>query len=141
MLVFSKSKLYREGALMQRTFFLESIKHLLLGDVILAETGTAGHGCRDFKLLRNTRLIKHATWLSIGYMLPVSQGVALAQQDSCKTALHHQRTILLIEDGSFQKTAQELSTVMSRRAQRCDCTNKQLRIYYRPMSSSVRSKL
>jgi pyruvate decarboxylase len=109
---FSNEKLCPDGALRQRSFFLEFNKYLRPGDVILAETGTAGHGCRDFKLPPNTCLIKPATWLSIGYMLPATEGAALAQRDSCKTSLHHQRTILLIGDGSFQMTAQELSTII-----------------------------
>jgi pyruvate decarboxylase len=45
-------------------------------------------------------------------MLPATECAALAQRDSCKTSLHHQRTILLIGDGSFQMMAQELSTII-----------------------------
>jgi pyruvate decarboxylase len=109
---FSNNKLCPDGAFTQRKFFIEFNKYLRLGDVILADTGTAGHGCREFKLPPNTCLIKPATWLSIGYMLPATEGAALAQRDSCKTSLHHQRTILMIGDGSFQMTAQELSTII-----------------------------
>jgi pyruvate decarboxylase len=45
-------------------------------------------------------------------MLPATQGAALAQRNSSKITPQHQRTILLIGDGSFQMTAQELSTII-----------------------------
>lgn len=94
------------------------------GDIILAETGTAGHGCRDFHLPSHTVLFKPATWLSIGYTLPATLGAALAQRElHTDGKWHHDsngdpdspRTILLIGDGSFQMTVQELSTIIRER--------------------------
>lgn len=96
------------------------------GDVILAETGTAGYGANDFVLPKHTRLFKPVTWLSIGYMLPAALGASLAQRDNLLRASESasngksatssgtssSRTILLIGDGSFQMTAQELSTII-----------------------------
>ncbi|KAL9111031.1 MAG: hypothetical protein Q9227_004464 [Pyrenula ochraceoflavens] len=86
-------------------------------DTILAETGTAGHGCRDFKLPPQTFLFKPVTWLSIGYMLPAALAAALAERES---SIENKKTeptmrpwtILLIGDGSFQMTVQELSTII-----------------------------
>lgn len=54
------------------------------------------------------------TWLSIGYMLPAAQGTALAQHELGATYEpdRHARTMLFIGDGSFQMTAQELSTAI-----------------------------
>ena len=86
------------------------------GDIILGETGMAGFGVREMPLPKNTRLFTPVTWLSIGYMLPASQGAALAQRELIASSAYHgltdARTILLIGDGSFQMTAQELSTII-----------------------------
>lgn len=86
------------------------------GDIILGETGTSGHGCRVLALPPYTRLFTPATWLSIGYMLPAAQGAALAQRELVRSGRYHgiadARTILFIGDGSFQMTAQEMSTII-----------------------------
>lgn len=88
------------------------------GDIIFGETGTAGYGCRVMPLPKHTRLFTPVTWLSIGYMLPATQGAALAQRELlakkqwANGTLSTARTVLLIGDGSFQMTAQELSTII-----------------------------
>ena len=86
------------------------------GDIILGETGTAGWGVREMALPPHTRLFTPATWLSIGYMLPASQGTALAQRELIASSHYNEiksaRTILFIGDGSFQMTAQELATII-----------------------------
>ncbi|KAJ0343615.1 hypothetical protein COL922a_014978, partial [Colletotrichum nupharicola] len=45
-------------------------------------------------------------------MLPAAQGAALAQQERVTASAEKPRTILLIGDGSFQMTAQELATII-----------------------------
>lgn len=105
------------GLLTQDHFYKTFSQYLRPGDIILAETGTAGHGCRDFKLPSNTFLFKPTTWLSIGYMLPATQGAGLAQRElhaTKKWDTHGRvpRTVLLIGDGSFQMTVQELGTII-----------------------------
>ncbi|OHF02721.1 thiamine pyrophosphate enzyme [Colletotrichum orchidophilum] len=86
------------------------------GDIVLGETGTAGHGSRVFSLPPHTRMFLPTTWLSIGYMLPAAQGAALAQRELIQSAQYHNikdaRTILFIGDGSFQMTVQEISTII-----------------------------
>lgn len=82
-------------------------------DIILAETGTPGYGSNDFTMPPRSRLFKPVTWLSIGYMLPATLGASQAQHDVAKAQNpSNRRTILLIGDGSFQMTAQELSTII-----------------------------
>lgn len=87
------------------------------GDILLGETGTAGYGVRQMVLPRHTRLFAPVTWLSIGYMLPAAQGAALAQRELVTSGQYHgleaARTILVIGDGSFQMTVQELSTIIA----------------------------
>ncbi|KAJ4252456.1 hypothetical protein NW762_011057 [Fusarium torreyae] len=86
------------------------------GDIVLGETGTAGYGVREMPLPRHARLFTPVTWLSIGYMLPGAQGAALAQKELLDSGDFHglssAKTILLIGDGSFQMTVQEISTII-----------------------------
>ena len=124
----SKPETTASGPITQDKFY-QVLKPLLRSnDIVLAETGTAAYGCREMRLPPNTRLFTAVTWLSIGYMLPAALGAALAQRDhpplgisrSNETGLsghangqeHSPRTVLLIGDGSFQMTAQELSTII-----------------------------
>lgn len=83
------------------------------GDIVLGETGTAGYGVREMPLPPAARVFTPVTWLSIGYMLPAALGAAKAQEEMRASSSHQvARTILLIGDGSFQMTAQELSTII-----------------------------
>lgn len=84
------------------------------GDIVLGETGTAGHGVREMLLPSHVRVFAPVTWLSIGYMLPAAQGAALAQREMSASLDYYKdaRTILFIGDGSFQMTAQEISTMV-----------------------------
>ena len=86
------------------------------GDLVFGETGTAGYGCRGFPMPAHARLFTPVTWLSIGYMLPASQGASLAQRELIESndynGMSSARTVLFIGDGSFQMTAQELSTII-----------------------------
>jgi pyruvate decarboxylase len=100
--------------LTQDTFWYRMSSFFREGDIILTETGTASNGSRDFVLPQNTALINSGIWLSIGYMLAATQGVALAQRHLTQSdhPLSNGRTILFEGDGSFQMTAQELSTII-----------------------------
>ncbi|KAM0344980.1 hypothetical protein ACHAPU_006859 [Fusarium lateritium] len=80
------------------------------GDTILTETGTAAEGGKIVKLPQGSRLFTAVTWLSIGYMLPATLGVALAQRDNASKKTD--RAILFIGDGSLQMTAQEISVMV-----------------------------
>ncbi|KAJ9613436.1 hypothetical protein H2200_003378 [Cladophialophora chaetospira] len=86
------------------------------GDIVLGETGTAGYGVREMVFPKHTRLFTPCTWLSIGYMLPASQGAALAQRELVASNeydnIKEARTILIIGDGSLQMTVQELATIV-----------------------------
>lgn len=86
------------------------------GDIVMGETGTPGFGVREMPLQKHCRLFTHVTWLSIGYMLPAAQGAALAQRELIAASKWHgikkAKTILFIGDGSFQMTAQEMSTMV-----------------------------
>ncbi|KAL2861008.1 thiamine diphosphate-binding protein, partial [Aspergillus lucknowensis] len=88
------------------------------GDIILAEAGTAAYGSNLFHRPRNSRLFKAVTWLSIGYMLPATLDASLAQHDLIGRSEYYnllEARSILIGDGSFQLTAQELATIIHRK--------------------------
>ncbi|RDW60695.1 hypothetical protein BP6252_12078 [Coleophoma cylindrospora] len=76
-------------------------------DIMLLAASTALLAARDFALPPRVKVIASGMWFSVGQMLPAAQGAALAQQQSTGG-----RTVLLEGDGSFQMTAQELSTII-----------------------------
>ncbi|KAF7189631.1 Pyruvate decarboxylase [Pseudocercospora fuligena] len=103
----------------QENFYRPWTEYLNTGDILLAETGTPSHGTRDITFRPHMRYFSAISWLSIGYMLPATQGAALAQRELYEAGKWHgskpPRTILMIGDGSFQMTAQELSTIIKER--------------------------
>jgi indolepyruvate decarboxylase len=77
------------------------------GDVIVAENGTSLAGLARLKLPGGCSFVSQPVWGAIGYTLPALLGTALAAPD--------RRHLLFIGDGSFQVTAQELSTILRNR--------------------------
>lgn len=73
-------------------------------DILIAETGTSMFGLNEVKLPDDVTVISQTLWTSIGYTVGAVLGAALADPS--------RRTILFVGDGSFQLTAQELSSVM-----------------------------
>ncbi|RKL19491.1 hypothetical protein BFJ70_g13978 [Fusarium oxysporum] len=115
-LLASLPRVQKTDPLLQDTFWKRISEFFEPGDIIMTETGTPSTGGRDFVLPRQTTLINSGVWLSIGYMLGSSQGVALAQRDLvAEDSSRRGRTILFEGDGSFQMTAQELSTIIHKR--------------------------
>ncbi|KAI0390587.1 thiamine diphosphate-binding protein [Xylariaceae sp. FL0594] len=110
------SETLKDKALTQATLWPIVNSIVQPGDIILGETGSAGHGARDMTLPKHVRTFLPVTWLSIGYMLGAAQGAALAQRELIASSKYHgiqsARTILFIGDGSFQMTVQELGTII-----------------------------
>ena len=73
-------------------------------DVLIVEQGTPFFGSAAIPLPNNTAYVGQPLWGSIGYTLPALLGTQLANLS--------RRNILIIGDGSFQVTAQELSTIL-----------------------------
>lgn len=103
----------------QESFYLSLNEHLRPRDIVLLANATPILGGRDLILPESSHTIASGQWFSIGHMLPAAQGAALAQRQLSKDlqklkgpATDPPRTILLDGDGSFQATAQELSTVI-----------------------------
>ncbi|KAF2758197.1 pyruvate decarboxylase [Pseudovirgaria hyperparasitica] len=76
-------------------------------DVIITETGTSNFGIWETRFPKNVIAISQVLWGSIGYATAACQGAALAARETGK-----KRTILFTGDGSFQLTAQEVSTMI-----------------------------
>ncbi|KIV86925.1 hypothetical protein PV11_02501 [Exophiala sideris] len=94
----------------QTSFYLRLSAYLRPKDVVLLGNATPILGGRDLVLPEGSQIIASGQWFSIGHMLPAALGVSLAQQASPSSS--RDRAILLDGDGSFQTTAQELSTVI-----------------------------
>lgn len=73
-------------------------------DIIVAETGTCLFGASMVPLPKGATFIGQVLWGSIGYSVGSLLGCAIASPQ--------RRSILLVGDGSFQMTAQALSTIL-----------------------------
>jgi pyruvate decarboxylase len=76
-------------------------------DVIITETGTSNFGIWETRFPAGVNAISQVLWGSIGYATGACQGAALAAREKGL-----KRTILFTGDGSFQLTAQEVSTML-----------------------------
>jgi indolepyruvate decarboxylase len=85
-------------------FFARLESFLRADDVLIAETGTSGQNTVGLHLPTPIRYINQSSWGSIGYALPALLGALAASPD--------RRHVLCTGDGSFQVTAQELSTIV-----------------------------
>ena len=77
-------------------------------DIVITETGTANFGIWETKFPKGVAALSQVLWGSIGYSVGACQGAALA----AKEAGGDRRTILFVGDGSFELTAQEVSTML-----------------------------
>lgn len=76
-------------------------------DIVITETGTANFGIWETRFPKNVTAISQVLWGSIGYSVGACLGAALAAKETGRP-----RTILFVGDGSFQMTAQEVSTMI-----------------------------
>lgn len=88
----------------QKRFWQQIYHFLQENDVLIAEQGTPFFGSTAIPLPNNTTYVAQPLWGSIGYTLPALLGTQLANLS--------RRNILIIGDGSFQLTVQELSTIL-----------------------------
>ncbi|KAK4179713.1 thiamine diphosphate-binding protein [Triangularia setosa] len=77
-------------------------------DLVVTETGTSNFGIWESKFPPDVVGITQILWGSIGWSVGAAQGVAMAVKDMDED----RRTILFVGDGSFQLTAQEVSTMI-----------------------------
>ncbi len=77
--------------------------YIRAGDVLIAEDGTS-YGAQGLNLPPNCTFVSQVVWGSIGYTVGSLLGTLTAAPD--------RRHLLFVGDGSFQLTAQELSTIL-----------------------------
>jgi indolepyruvate decarboxylase len=94
----------RCGALTQAEYWSSIQSFLREGDVLIAEDGTSSSGAMGLALPPRCTFVTQAVWGSIGYSLGALLGTLIAAPQ--------RRHLLFIGDGSFQLTAQELSTIL-----------------------------
>ncbi|KAI8059267.1 pyruvate decarboxylase PdcB [Gongronella butleri] len=90
--------------LVQDYFWQSVINYMPAGSILVTETGTAGFASFNFDGPPQTTYISQIMWGSIGYALPAALGAAIADRS--------RRVYLMIGDGSFQLTAQEVSVML-----------------------------
>lgn len=79
-------------------------KHIKPGMTLIAEQGTAFFSGAQLHFHDDVKFFSQSLWASIGYTLGATLGAGVANRD--------RRCMLLIGDGSFQLTAQEMSTII-----------------------------
>jgi TPP-dependent 2-oxoacid decarboxylase len=93
----------KTGKLTQNIFWQRIGESLVEEAIVLAETGTSLFGALHMLLPDGTKFISQTLWGSIGYALGALLGAKIAAPD--------RQVVLFIGDGSFQLTAQEVSTL------------------------------
>lgn len=96
------------GPILQEWFWPRVTDFLKNDDIVVTETGTANFGIWDTKFPKGVTGLNQTLWGSIGWAVGACQGAALGAKD----AESKRRTVLFEGDGSFQLTAQELSTMI-----------------------------
>ncbi|KAJ4291525.1 hypothetical protein N0V88_006122 [Collariella sp. IMI 366227] len=92
-----------------QAFFWPRIgEYLKENDIVVTETGTSNFGIWETKFPPGVTGVTQILWGSIGWSVGAAQGAALAAKDLDSG----RRTILFVGDGSFQLTAQEVSTMI-----------------------------
>lgn len=86
-----------------RRFFERLDAFLEDGDVVIADVGDSLFGAADLVIRHRTDFLSPAYYTSMGFAVPASIGVQVGDPSS--------RAIVLVGDGAFQMTGQELSTV------------------------------
>ena len=76
-------------------------------DIVVVDSGTSEFGIWNTKFPEGVTEISQVLWGSIGYSVGACQGAALAAKET-----GDRRTVLFVGDGSFELTAQEVSTMI-----------------------------
>jgi len=90
--------------LTQESYWRELQTFVRPGDVLVVEDGTSTSGTAGLVLPDGCTYIAQTLWGSIGYSVGAMLGTLVAAP--------HRRQLLFVGDGSFQLTAQELSTML-----------------------------
>ena len=75
--------------------------------IVVADAGVSSFGSTEMLLPKGGSYISQAFYVSIGYSVPAAFGASIAAPD--------RKVVLFVGDGSFQMTAQELSSIIRNR--------------------------
>lgn len=90
---------------LDQDYFWQRIRRFIQADdVLVVENGTSGAAIGGMRMPNGVTVVNQPIWGSIGYTLPALLGTMMAAPE--------RRQLLFIGDGSFQLTAQELSTLL-----------------------------
>lgn len=90
---------------LDQDYFWQRIRCFIRADdVLVVENGTSGAAIGGMRMPNGVTVVNQPIWGSIGYTLPALLGTMMAAPQ--------RRQLLFIGDGSFQLTAQELSTLL-----------------------------
>lgn len=90
---------------LDQDYFWQRIRRFIQADdVLVVENGTSGAAIGGMRMPNGVTVVNQPIWGSIGYTLPALLGTMMASPQ--------RRQLLFIGDGSFQLTAQELSTLL-----------------------------
>lgn len=90
---------------LDQDYFWQRIRRFIQADdVLVVENGTSGAAIGGMRMPNGVTVVNQPIWGSIGYTLPALLGTMMAAPQ--------RRQLLFIGDGSFQLTAQELSTLL-----------------------------
>ncbi|MEB7886823.1 alpha-keto acid decarboxylase family protein [Serratia fonticola] len=90
---------------LDQDYFWQRIQRFIQADdVLVVENGTSGAAIGGMRMPNGVTVVNQPIWGSIGYTLPALLGTMMAASQ--------RRQLLFIGDGSFQLTAQELSTLL-----------------------------
>lgn len=105
-----KNEVAQDGSqtIYQAWFWPRVGEFLIENDIVVTETGTANFGIWDTRFPAGVTALSQVLWGSIGWSVGAAQGAASAARDMD----NKRRTILFVGDGSFQLTAQEVSTMI-----------------------------
>ncbi|CAO3593467.1 unnamed protein product [Absidia cylindrospora] len=94
-----------DGDTMLQDYFWNKVtEYLPERSIIITETGTPSIGAFNVDIPKDCIFISQLLWGSIGYTVPSTLGAAMADRS--------RRVFLMVGDGSFQLTAQEISVML-----------------------------
>ena len=99
----------KDQIITQAWFWPRMGQWLEANDIVITETGTANFGIWETRFPKGVIALSQVLWGSIGYSVGACQGAALAAKET-----GDRRTVLFVGDGSFELTAQEVSTMIRR---------------------------
>ena len=93
------------GKQITNDYFYQRLNHFIDDNsIVISDTGDAIVATMDLVIHKNADFIGQAFYLSIGYSIPACLGAAIANRNN--------RCLVIVGDGAFQMTAQELSTII-----------------------------